>query len=220
MNVFEIVNLSGLIVASAVPVLSGVYFITKYLQKNETHVTINTAKEITDRVKLNAVGSRDARDKLIEDVKFLQLKVESLQGSDTAKLAEAVKNDVLRISAEDVLSEIEEKISRASTAQAAIEAVDSQHSTTIRRFEQELYSLAKRGNLNLSIGIVITVSALIMLGYFVIGEIDASEPTGMMQFANNYLPRLSLVVLIEIFAFFFCHCINQIYPRSNISRTR
>ena len=65
----------------------------------------------------------------------------------------------------------------------------------------EVSALSRRGNLNLSLGIATTIIGLIILGYFVL-EID-SIPEDKMAFIAHFIPRLSLVVLIEVFAYFF-----------------
>jgi len=81
------------------------------------------------------------------------------------------------------------------------ELIDDMYGDTTTRLKDELSSLGQRGNLNLIIGIMTTVAGLLVLGYVVFkAEHTTNDPTLV---ASYYLPRLSLVLFIEIFAFFF-----------------
>lgn len=79
--------------------------------------------------------------------------------------------------------------------------VEEQFQPTINRLKDELFSLSKRGNLNLSIGIMITVVGLGLLGMFVLSFSNSQKD--MATFFMDFFPRISLVLLIEIFAYFF-----------------
>jgi hypothetical protein len=76
--------------------------------------------------------------------------------------------------------------------------------TTLKRLNTEVRDLGRRNNTNLSIGIGITVIGIGALFYYVYEWqmhplTKADLPWGML----NFVPRLSLVILIEIFAYFF-----------------
>lgn len=77
----------------------------------------------------------------------------------------------------------------------------NQQMQTINRLNFELESLIKRGNLNLTIGIVTAVTGLFLLSYFTLTIKITS--TSLENFFIEFLPRFSLVVLVEIFAYFF-----------------
>jgi len=69
------------------------------------------------------------------------------------------------------------------------------------RINGELSRLRRSANLNLVIGTLTTALAIIALGYEVFNnEIEFSDTVKLL---THYLPRLSLIVFIEIFAFFF-----------------
>jgi hypothetical protein len=74
---------------------------------------------------------------------------------------------------------------------------------TLERLSRELEALSFRGNLNLTLGVVITVAGIGFLVFFVIFRQpppDRAVPwVGLLLFA----PRLSLVLVIELFAYFF-----------------
>lgn len=74
------------------------------------------------------------------------------------------------------------------------------------RLRQEVQDLAKRGNLNLVLGIMTTLTGLCTLAYAV-----ALSPasTTLSDFLGHFAPRLSLAVLIEVFAYFFLRLYKQ-----------
>lgn len=72
---------------------------------------------------------------------------------------------------------------------------------SVSRLESEIELLTKRSNINLIIGSIITVAALVLLGYFVVKE-DFNSPN-ILNVTLHFIPRLSLVIFIELFSFFF-----------------
>ena len=69
------------------------------------------------------------------------------------------------------------------------------------RLHLELDSLRNRGNLNLVIGTLTTTVAIVLLTYMVLGSARTfADATDLLA---HYVPRVTIVVFIEIFAFFF-----------------
>lgn len=69
------------------------------------------------------------------------------------------------------------------------------------RITRELFGLKVRSNWNLAIGSTISVIALIVLGVFINSE--NFDNTDYLKVLVHFLPRLSLVLFIEVFALFF-----------------
>lgn len=191
-----------------IAVSGGVYFMMKYLQKGNSPSSLKELDELRQQVaKLrNAISHPDEKsEKYIEELKCQVDKIRSAQMGISEeqqkelvlKLSESVKNRA----ANDVLEEIKKKIAKEEKEKIRYELVQSQCKATIGRLKEELFSLSKRGNLNLSIGIMITVVGLGLLGIFVI----SFEPIkiDLTTFLIEFFPRISLVLLIEIFAYFF-----------------
>lgn len=113
----------------------------------------------------------------------------------------------------ELQAKIEAQASKAvlDTLHASIEAeyrkelrnrdMEREIGRTLQRLNAEIGALGRRGNLNLVIGIVTTTAGLISLAYFVVTHGMATPST--TTFLMNFLPRLSLVIFIELFAFFF-----------------
>jgi hypothetical protein len=79
--------------------------------------------------------------------------------------------------------------------------ISRRNDNSINRLRAEIEVLTGRANLNLVIGSTVAIAALFLLGYFVIKENFSS--VDMVSVAIHFLPRLSLVVFIEFFSFFF-----------------
>lgn len=69
------------------------------------------------------------------------------------------------------------------------------------RLLKELDSLSWRGNVNLTVGAIATIIGVILLGFSVFSEVTTNKD--VWSFVSHFAPRLTLVILIEIFAFFF-----------------
>ena len=82
-----------------------------------------------------------------------------------------------------------------------IYALYKRFESSITRLKSEIELLTKRANINLIIGSIITVAALGLLGYFVVKE-DFNSPD-ILNVTLHFIPRLSLVIFIELFSFFF-----------------
>jgi hypothetical protein len=97
----------------------------------------------------------------------------------------------------------------------SLEATSLKDKVVVRQFEQsrarlaqEIASLQRRGNLNLVLGILISFLGLSVLGYYLL--IDKAQTNGVpppaedpIAFLIHYIPRLTFVLLIELFAYFF-----------------
>lgn len=82
--------------------------------------------------------------------------------------------------------------------------VDDYYSTLVRRLHSEIKSLIYRSNLNLTIGIILTIGGLFLLGYFVVSTSPHSlNQINYTEEAIHYISRLTLIVFIELFAYFF-----------------
>lgn len=77
---------------------------------------------------------------------------------------------------------------------------------TTSRLELEILSQTRRGNLNLILGILTTLIGVLILGYSVF---QAPALTTNIEMAAHFLPRLSLVILVEVFAYFFLRLYRQ-----------
>lgn len=103
-------------------------------------------------------------------------------------------------------NEILDRLTQRISYQVANKQADELFARTISRLERELQEQAKRGNVNLTLGIVTTLAGVGVLGYSVF---QAPVLVTNMEMVSHFLPRLSLVVLVEVFAYFFLRLYKQ-----------
>jgi len=160
-------------VTIAISIIGAFITILRYLDITNTKMSIDT---IAGNITIS--NSNNDRELIIED---------------KDELVELLKSKVLNETNENILLEIKNKIQENNIYQQQLE--------TVNRLKDELKSLNKRGNLALALGIVTALTGLVFLGYFAI-SITITNTT-LENFFIEFLPRFSLVVLIEIFAYFF-----------------
>jgi len=117
------------------------------------------------------------------------------------ELVAILRSNILQVSTEEVFADTLEKIKEEVSNSNQVKEAEDVFSKTFRRLEIEIVALGRRGNINLGLGILTTIVGLGILGYFVIGI--NSIPEDKMAFLAHFIPRLSLVILIEVFAYFF-----------------
>ncbi|MBI5525405.1 MAG: hypothetical protein HY897_03655 [Deltaproteobacteria bacterium] len=74
-------------------------------------------------------------------------------------------------------------------------------SATSLRLRREIAALSRRGNLNLTIGVITTGFALSLLAYMIFDE--STSPDSFAAALSHYVPRVTTVTFIEVFSFFF-----------------
>lgn len=72
------------------------------------------------------------------------------------------------------------------------------------RLKREISELGRRANLNLTIGALISICGILFLGYsvFLVGD-ELHGDVNLLHVAIKFLARLSVVVVIQVFAYFF-----------------
>lgn len=120
---------------------------------------------------------------------------------DRRDIIESVVEKVYSGAANRVLNDLRAQIAEADQKKEFSARLFERFESTADRLRNELSALSRRGNTNLVLGIFTTVIGLLILGYFVL-EIPAAEDltTGLLL---GFVPRLSLVMFIELFAYFF-----------------
>ena len=135
-------------------------------------------------------------------VEILKLRKKTGETSDSENISRTINNAIDNTLTEDF---IKSKIDGFYSEQAISE---SKNKNLLEDFESlgyringELTRLRKSANLNLVIGTLTTFLAITALSYEVLKS--DFEITDTVKLLTHYLPRLSLIIFIEIFAFFF-----------------
>jgi len=118
-------------------------------------------------------------------------------GATTSELAAVLLPD-LEVRIGNVL---EKKYADKATDAETAKAITSQFNGAIERLWSELAAQSRRSNLNLVIGVMTTIIAVGFLIYMEFGPRPKLD--SWQDIAQHYIPKLSIVIFIEVFAFFF-----------------
>jgi len=143
-------------------------------------------------------------EKEISKIKFELLKLEKY--SSIINKSDDERKDISRIAnaaltedliADHISKDFNERILRDNN----IENINTDLNNISQHIKVELARIRRSANLNLVIGTLSTLLAMAALTYEVITK--NIEFTETVKFLSHYLPRLSIIIFIEIFAFFF-----------------
>lgn len=128
------------------------------------------------------------------------------------KLAESLSAIVEKNISTTILEEIENKYSSKIFGDIAVKAIREKSEEAKSRLTIELERLARRAANNLAIGTITTACAAALLIYTILVPVQTTETISLLM---HYLPRISVVIFIEVFAFFFL----RLY-RENLNDTK
>lgn len=126
----------------------------------------------------------------------------SLSDEDRNNLKQAITEKVKAESQADLIADLERTIS----SKWQVKQAEDIFLRTVNRLERELIDQARRGNVNLALGILTTLTGVGILSYSVF---QAPVVQSAMELVSHFLPRLSLVILVEVFAYFFLRLYKQ-----------
>jgi ABC-type multidrug transport system fused ATPase/permease subunit len=142
------------------------------------------------------------QDQLESMQREIQLKFGSKQNiQETQQLVNKIFDRMKTEASEKLLSELEVKVQERVNQKNVTQAIDSHYELSLQRLKNEMVALSWKGDLNLGLGIVITVIGFFLLGFFLFKTDATSEQ--FTSFALHFIPRLSLVIFVEMFAYFF-----------------
>ncbi|WBU47616.1 hypothetical protein PF050_14060 [Kosakonia pseudosacchari] len=78
--------------------------------------------------------------------------------------------------------------------------INKHYSDIVYRLENEIDRLNRRGGVNLGIGALIALFGILYLGYTVTDQVVIKDK---LEYIMHMAPRLSFVIVIELFAYFF-----------------
>jgi hypothetical protein len=188
--------------------MSGVGLLMLYLQSPQYRQrrfdddSVNTA--LMNEVRYDSSRNRAEVEMLGSELKSLKAQLDTVSSSKEAltkeQTAGLVENVKKRIEAE-ASKQIIEELRLSVQSDSRLKDVLAYARETAERLNREVAALSRRGNLNLSIGIITTVGGLGVLAYVVFQVNQLPKETWAV--ASHYVPRLSLVLFIELFAYFF-----------------
>lgn len=209
----EVLGVAGL----AMVVMSGAAAVMWYLQTGfkpnaEADLVARRARAEADRsqAELKTALSIANERRVIYDAELARLqgqlsvlaeRLEQKDKLDTAPVVAALLERARAEASSQFLHELEGQLRQRLRANEISEDVSGVFTDNSSRLQTEIQALSRRGNLNLILGGITTVSGLVLLAMFVLQ--DRSTSAEPLQFALHFVPRVTLVVFIQIFAYFF-----------------
>lgn len=114
----------------------------------------------------------------------------------------SIKNKILGKLVINAADELREDITRFCSESHIYEI----YNTTRYRLLQEIESQTTKGIFGLSIGVVTASIGIVVLSSSLFSQVDAKN---YMDYVLHFLPRFSLAIIIEIFAYFFLRLYKQ-----------
>ena len=120
------------------------------------------------------------------------------------ELIASIKTDAANKMAEEFEKRLQERFAAAHQVTGRAKHVRLIADDMLSRLKMEVRALMRRGNLNLVLGTVTTVAAAILLAYIALTTTAIVDTThDWRYYMPTFFVRLSVVIFIEIFAFFF-----------------
>lgn len=161
-------------------------------------------------------GSSDESDRrdriaglLADRMNIVRQEIESLRVKGTTPISATERQEIIQQAVNALPENIvdaarvswEQKFSAAAATALHVTEVRRIAETMDRRLLGEVFALGRRANVNLILGIATSLTGLAILAWYVfVSEHNFHDPR---QMALEFMTRLSLVVFIEIFAYFF-----------------
>lgn len=181
-----------IVIAAAAASVSVLFaFVLTYLNR-----TRNRIRDSVNDLSLS-VPTLSLRRMQMEVRKLRDITSAAIDDDGKAKIQKAIEDQIGDVAHAHLINLVSMKVSGEVRSKRYIEII----SKSVFRMKSEIESLESRGNLNLSIGIVATVIGIIMLVAFVFTA--NYEEISIYKFLYHFLPRLSLVIFVQVFAFFF-----------------
>ncbi|WP_426427064.1 hypothetical protein [Pseudomonas palmensis] len=125
-------------------------------------------------------------------------------------LSEEVKSKIISDTESAVLLQLLTNLEDSQNKDLAFDSIEESRDIATSRIEDELKRLIRSSSINLSAGVLIAALGIFALGSFVFPEFIGGAEVNLLSGQTNastllahYAPRFSLVISIEILAFFF-----------------
>lgn len=151
-------------------------------------------------------SSRDSDDSVLKSLKLIQQQLESLTNvnlnpTDKEELFDYLDKSIRSNIGDSVIQRVNDIYGETILEDAKSQQLISDFDDIKDRLKSEIRVLTKRANTNLALGSSLTIVAGITLWFTVVSEEIIF--TDMLSLSSHFIPRISLIVFIEIFAFFF-----------------
>lgn len=144
---------------------------------------------------------RESLENVREEIQTLRSSKSQLSEMESEHLFEVLRTRFAQEESQRIIATIESSIREQVGRDVRVKSASAQSEIIVQRLSSEIAALSRRGNLNLVLGILTTITGLGVLAYYVFHtQVAANDP---WLFTCQFVPRLTLVLFIEIFAYFF-----------------
>ena len=158
-------------------------------------------KVLSELESLRSIPSRLSN---IEDrVEVMQSPQFEISDNQYAEFVEQIRKSIEKSASAEFVQEIETSLNENKERLDLHQVSRMQYETIITRLKEELQKLSLRGNVNLAIGVATALIGILILYSFVEGGTWLAMPGESKQFVEGFIPRLSIVILVEALAYFF-----------------
>ena len=146
---------------------------------------------------------------LKNEVEMLRSKLEEVnkQANDGAKniaLSNAERKELIDATKKKIAGEMifkaSDDIKREMLSIKDQLSINEHYGNMVFRIKKEIDRLNRRGGANLGIGALIAFAGIAYLGFVIINQVVGND---MIGYIIHMLPRVSFVIVIEVFAYFF-----------------
>jgi predicted transcriptional regulator len=148
----------------------------------------------------NTTTINPALNQLKEELEKLKHAISSMP-ANSDEVASIVKKKIEETAGYELIESFKSQIEKSAGADHIEAKLNQAHLISSKRLKDEIEALGRRGNVNLALGVFTTVVGLILLTVFIFK--NEQSTTEAVSYAVNFFPRLTLVIFIEIFAYFF-----------------
>lgn len=134
------------------------------------------------------------------EVNSLRSEVGEIIAGDIDAISKDIASQIQGSIPTDIVNNIYMEIGRRYNANARSVSISKVYDDGISRLRMETSSLMRRGNINLILGGTTTLGGLVLLGFFISA---GTAPDSPIPFALYYIPKVTIVIFIQVFAFFF-----------------
>lgn len=209
--IFNIPNRTLVIILGVICIFAVSLFLTVYLRGDLSPEERSTFKYPKSSgwggIVIQFNGKSEKLDKslslLKDEIAIIKVRLEEIPTtslgtkSEINSIIESLKLHVDNNLASYIELNLDEKFKKTVYESSARET----YTQAISRLKSEVQSLTRRGNVNLTIGVITTGIAVGLLAYMVLNVTETF--TSWTHLLSHYIPRVATVVFIEVFSFFF-----------------
>lgn len=186
---------TGVLIGIAV----GVFFMSRYLSRPSAQEVIDTEVGLPEHFRETLLHLQAE----VEELTSLSRLNRAITEADRKDLIDQIKSSLRADASRSYLTELETEIRGRLEIEDANKTLKAHFERTSRRLHEEIEALTRRGNLNLVLGTVTAALGIAVLASYVLaGQTEGSPLIGGFL-DHRFLSRLSLAIVIEIFAYFF-----------------